>query len=261
MPGTRGLTRIQQILLALFCASVMMRLWLLVHQWSVPGDPSATGVYRIFTRQLTTVLVMLLVLSATQAPKRYRNLILLGFLFAIAGRFFVTPLREWFEWSVGCLLLMNICYAAAFSVGVSWRRGDWLYVLPFAAYGGTMLAVLLSGMKEQAVASSVYAVSVTVMGWRATIRCLARRSDASGQAALAASIICFLSDSLSAWNMFRGGVGWSRPAVLLAYSLGQLLIGLSVVWMSPSAETTGSRATQPGESAEAGAGAGPAIHS
>jgi uncharacterized membrane protein YhhN len=257
MAGTTGLSKVQRTLLALICVCALVRL-LPVLTDSVGDRP-----FSIAAKELTTIVIILLALSGAQASTRYRNLIVLGLLFAVVGHFFDVRRKEWFAFSVGSFLLMHACNAVAFSVGIRWRRGDWLYALPFVAYGGTTFAVLVNGMREQAVASLVYAVVMTLMGWRATIRCLARRSDLSGQAAIGAAVVYFLSDSLMAWQLFGGGgnTRWSLPAIWLTYCFAQVLTALSVVWAVADSGADGAGETRPRATANEHVETKPANHS
>ena len=122
-------------------------------------------------------------------------------------------------------LFAHIFYVAAFALDGGGRAGAWA-AAPLALYGALMLRRLWPGLGGLKAPVVVYVSAILLMAWLAASRWLAVW-DGGSASAFAGALLFVASDSLLAWNRFRGEFAGARGLILATYFPAQLLIALS----------------------------------
>jgi uncharacterized membrane protein YhhN len=122
--------------------------------------------------------------------------------------------------------LAHVAYIVTFLADASAPR--LALALPFAAWGAGLLTLLLPGLGPLTGPVAGYAVVLMVMIWRASARVGSRGAATRGEWGAAVGAVLFgLSDSLLAFDRFRGPMGAASLAILPLYWLGQAGIAAS----------------------------------
>ncbi len=178
-------------------------------------------------KPLTVVLILLMVLTAEPASARYRAAIVVGLVCSLSGDVFLMLPDDRFLPGVASFLLAHLAYLVAFTTGVAFGAAP-LLLLPWAAVGAVMLAVLWHGLGSMRVPVVVYLVVIVVMAWQAVSRASAL-GTASTLLAAAGATLFVLSDASLAVNRFRRPFHSAQAVILPTYYAAQLLIAGSVV--------------------------------
>ena len=183
-------------------------------------------------KPLTTALVFVLAWRArpTVSP-RYRHRVLTGIACSLAGDVFLMLPGDLFVPGLLAFLLAHACFIAALLDDSRFGASAW----PLAAclaYGAANLALLWNAIGAPLrVPVIVYVVVLATMGGQAVARALAHGGDARAPAARLAArgaLVFMLSDSVLAWDRFRGPLPWAGLWVLSAYYLALWWIARSV---------------------------------
>ena len=177
-------------------------------------------------KPLTVVLVILLAFRAENAaPAAYRILIIAGLLFSLAGDVFLMLPRDRFVAGLASFLVAHLCYIAAFAsdgeITLSARVG-----MALAAYGAVMLGRLWASLGSLKGPVACYVLVILLMTWLAVSRYALAGPAGSGPAA-AGALLFAASDSLLAWDRFKGRLRAAQALVLSTYFAAQWLIALS----------------------------------
>ncbi|RCS29834.1 lysoplasmalogenase [Rhodanobacter denitrificans] len=185
-------------------------------------------------KPLATALIFMLAWRARSAPSpRYRRWMLAGIACSLAGDVLLMLPGDLFVPGLLAFLLAHACFIAAF-------LGDSRFAVPAwplaacLAYGAANLALLWGAIDAPLrVPVVVYVAVLATMGGQAVARALAsaRRHDAQAPAARLAArgaLVFMLSDSLLAWDRFRGPLPGAGLWVLAAYYLALWWIARSV---------------------------------
>ena len=177
-------------------------------------------------KPLTVVLIILVALQAKNAtPDAYKILIVVGLLFSLAGDVFLMLPRDRFVAGLASFLVAHLCYVAAFASDGEITLSAWAGAA-LALYGASMLRLLwprLGGLKWPV---AVYVLVILLMAWAAASRFLLA-APAGGGLAAAGALLFVLSDTLLAWNRFKGPFRAAQALVLSTYFAAQWLIALS----------------------------------
>ena len=177
-------------------------------------------------KPLTVVLVILIALQTKHTTAmHYRQLIVAGLLFSLAGDVFLMLPRERFVAGLVCFLFAHLCYIAAFTTDGARVFSVWGAVI-LVLYGALMLRVLWPHLGKLKAPVSVYVAAILLMAWQALNRWMAT-GDAGSALALAGALLFVASDSALAWNRFRGEFKSAQAVVLITYFAAQWLIALS----------------------------------
>jgi uncharacterized membrane protein YhhN len=183
------------------------------------------GIVYVF-KPLTTVLILGLAASATGVPVRYQGLVVGGLAASLAGDVFLMLPRDRFVPGLGSFLVGHLAYVTAFAatpVGVA----PWVVLGGLLAFGGVVLRALWSRLGALRGPVAVYVGVILAMAWMAAARWL--RLPSAGAAAAAVGALLFVaSDTLLAFDRFRGRFAGARALVLTTYYGAQVLIALSV---------------------------------
>lgn len=178
-------------------------------------------------KPLTVVLIILVALRAdSPAPAAYKSLIVVGLLFSLAGDVFLMLPRDRFVQGLASFLVAHVCYAAAFTADGGRAVSVWAGAA-LLAYGALMLGLLWPRLGRLRGPVAAYVLVILLMAWQAANRYLNAGPAGSGLAAAGAWLFV-VSDSLLAWNRFRGGFRAAQGSVLGTYFAAQWLIALSV---------------------------------
>jgi uncharacterized membrane protein YhhN len=178
-------------------------------------------------KPLTTALIIAIALLA-EAPVSgsYQALVVAGLLFSLAGDVFLMLPSDRFREGLGSFLVAHLLYVAAFTTTSGFQ------LAPFALAGiglagASMYRALLPHLGALRVPVAVYVAAIGAMVWQAAGQWLA--IDAHWPAfALVGAILFATSDSILAWDRFRGGIPHRTVWVLGTYFPAQWLIALSV---------------------------------
>ena len=177
-------------------------------------------------KPLTLVLIIFIALQTKSgAPGLYKSLVVAGLLFSLAGDVFLMLPRDRFVGGLVSFLVAHVFYIAAFTVEGGRVPPAWAGVL-LSVYGGLMLRSLWPRLGRLRGPVVVYVAVILLMAWQAAGRWLGAGPAGSGLAA-AGALLFVASDSLLAWNRFKGGFRSAPALVLGTYFAAQWLIALS----------------------------------
>jgi uncharacterized membrane protein YhhN len=181
-------------------------------------------------------LAMLLIFAAAALPGTilrdpYALAVGAGLLFSLAGDVWEMFPERHFLKALVCFLIAHVSYVLAFLT----RPPAPVYLwpaIPLALVGAAVLAYLWPGLSARMKpAVGAYVAVITVMVSLAAARALAFPSAATLSAA-AGALLFELSDSVLAVNRFRRPFRAAQAVVLSSYFIAQLLIALSVGWLT-----------------------------
>jgi uncharacterized membrane protein YhhN len=177
-------------------------------------------------KPLTIAFVILIALQAKSgAPNLYKILILVGLLFSLAGDVFLMLPRDCFIAGLVSFLCAHLCYVAAFASDGGLALSVWAGAA-LAVYGASMLGLLWPRLGSLKWPVAAYVAVILLMAWLALSRYAGAGPAGSGLAA-AGALLFAASDSLLAWNRFKGGFRAAQALVLVTYFAAQWLIALS----------------------------------
>ena len=171
---------------------------------------------------------------------RFANLILIGLFFSLAGDLILQISKDLFVIGLLSFLIAHLFYIAAF-LGVT-RKGSWLRLLPFAAWGIIAFLILNPYLGDMLLPVAGYIIVIEVMMWRATALVGSRGAVQMFEiAALLGALAFGLSDTLLALNRFiwhdtltMFNLNEAAPFVptltITLYWLGQWGLALAAGW-------------------------------
>jgi uncharacterized membrane protein YhhN len=185
-----------------------------------------------FGKPLATVLIFALAWRARPAVSpRYRWLVLAGIACSLAGDVLLMLPGDLFVPGLLAFLCAHACFIAAFLGDSRFAAPPW----PLAAclaWGAANLALLWGAIAAPLrVPVIVYVVVLATMGGQAVARAMTQRGGTQAAAARLAArgaLVFVLSDSVLAWDRFRGPVPLASLWVLAAYYLALWWIARSV---------------------------------
>lgn len=180
-------------------------------------------------KPLATALIFVLAWRARPAlSPRYRRWVLAGIAGSLAGDVFLMLPGDLFVPGLLAFLLAHGCFIAAFLGDSRFAAPAW----PLAAclaYGALNLALLWGAIDVPLrLPVIVYVAVLATMGGQAWARAQTRRDDAAAQLAARGALVFMLSDSVLAWDRFRGPLPLASLWVLAAYYLALWWIARSV---------------------------------
>ena len=159
----------------------------------------------------------------------YRWLVLAALAFSMAGDVWLLFPERFFVPGLASFLVAHVLYIGAFMPGGGWGPSAWLALVPFALFGGAMLAYLWPRLGKDRAPVVVYLTVIVVMGWQAAVRAAAGTTPApSGALACAGAVLFMVSDGLLSIDRFAHPFGAAEAAVMATYYAAQTLLALSV---------------------------------
>jgi uncharacterized membrane protein YhhN len=180
----------------------------------------------VCTPLTTTALIAIACLAPGSPPAPYRELIVLGLIFSLAGDIFLMLPSDRFLPGLASFLVAHLLYIAAFSQSEGFQL-SLLALAPFAFASAALLRLLwphLAGMKLPV---TLYVVVSVTMGWQAAAQ-WSSVGETWALLALVGAILFTLSDAALALNRFRAPFPAAQVTILTSYYLAQWLIALSV---------------------------------
>lgn len=178
-------------------------------------------------KPLATVLVLALAAAAPQPVSRgYQALVCAGLLFSLAGDVFLMLPRDRFVPGLASFLVAHLFYVAAFAPRPV-RLAAPLALAALLAYGIVLMRALWPRLGNLRAPVAVYAAALLVMAWQAAERWAMLHTTPALLAAAGAGLFV-ISDSVLAWERFRGKGAYGPAVVLGTYFAAQWLIASSV---------------------------------
>ncbi|HEY0375362.1 MAG TPA: lysoplasmalogenase [Pyrinomonadaceae bacterium] len=177
-------------------------------------------------KPLTVVLIVLIALQSKHpASPFYRQAIIAGLVFSLAGDIFLMLPGDRFVPGLVSFLFAHVFYVAAFTYESGGALSFWTLV-PFLLYGCLMLRVLWPHLGKMKLPVLIYMAAILAMGWTAAGRRLLTEQRGSLLAFLGA-LLFIASDSALALDKFRGRFRSAQLLILSTYFAAQWLIALS----------------------------------
>ncbi len=175
-----------------------------------------------------TMLLIIVIAMRERRPESsyYKGIITAGLFCSLLGDVLLMLPQDLFLPGLLSFLVAHLFYIAAFVYMAGRQASRWL-LLPFAAYGGVMLWVLLphaGGMKIPVV---IYMAVILTMAWQATNRWIVSRQRGT-LLAMAGAILFVVSDSALAYNRFVEPFPAAPLVVMATYFTAQWCIAFSV---------------------------------
>jgi len=178
-------------------------------------------------KPLTTSLIIGLAwLTPHAAVDGYRELVLAGLVFSLAGDVFLMLPGNYFRAGLASFLVGHLLYIAAFSKAVGFGFAPWTAV-PVALIAGGLLHSLWPHLSGERGPVLVYVAVIAAMGWQALSQWVGV-DGAWATYALSGAALFMLSDATLAIDRFRGAFGGAPALILGTYYAAQWLIALSV---------------------------------
>ena len=182
----------------------------------------------------------LIVWLFVQPRDRFANLIMAGLIVSVVADLVLQWDPSLFLPGLLIFLIAQLIYIAAFLSMT--RRGSWVRLLPFAAWGLVAFLILSPYLGDLLLPVAVYIIAIEAMMWRAAA--LAGAQDKSRDfelAALLGAISFGLSDTLLALNRFiwhdtltffniNQAAPFISTLVIILYWLGQWGIAIAAGW-------------------------------
>jgi alkenylglycerophosphocholine hydrolase len=170
----------------------------------------------------------------------FANLIMAALIVSLAADLVMQWDKSWFVPGLLIFLVAQIIYIVAF-FSIT-RRGSWVRLIPFAAWGLIAFLILNPYLGDLLVPVAVYMVAIVIMMWRAAALVGAHgRVETFEMIALVGALAFGLSDTLLALNRFiwhdtltMFSVQESAPfiatLVMILYWLAQWSLALAAGW-------------------------------
>ena len=177
-------------------------------------------------KPLTVVLIILVALqNESGAPRAYQTLVVAGLVCSLAGDVCLMLPRDRFLAGLACFLAAHLCYVAAFASDSGRGVSGWAG-LALLVYGVWMLGRLWPRLGSLKGPVAAYVVVILFMVWLALSRWLGA-GPAGGAWAAAGALLFAASDSLLAWDRFKGDFRAAQALILSTYFAAQWLIAFS----------------------------------
>ncbi len=178
--------------------------------------------FYFFSKPLPIIILIVFAISLNNVIVPYRNTIILGLLFSLAGDIFLLDKNRFFTWGLFSFLLAHIAYILAFFTIPIYQYHPWLIGV-FAIMGLIVLKYLSSTTGKMFLPVLLYIVIIVAMGWSATERALTLRSLGGFITAIGAYSF-MVSDTVLSINKFRYSFKSSEALILSTYYFAQWCI-------------------------------------
>lgn len=190
--------------------------------WSGTSQPRR--LFYLF-KPLTMVFILLIAILGETALAHYKQMIIAGLVFSLAGDIFLMLPSDHFRAGLATFFAAHLCYITAFITlieAVHW----WLLIL-CVTYGIGFVYYIFPKLGRQKYPVIAYVVIILIMIWLASEVFYWVPQIASGTIFIGA-IFFGLSDLILALNKFQVKFKSARAINLTAYFTAQLLIASSV---------------------------------
>jgi uncharacterized membrane protein YhhN len=177
-------------------------------------------------KPLTTILILLIPVLATEGICLFSGLILAGLIFSLLGDVFLMLPEDRFLEGLIAFLVAHLFYISGFLIDqgtpVFWP------LLPILGLSGMIGWFLNSGMGKMKIPGFVYLGVISTMVWLAWSRWIIG-GQLNHLLGFCGASLFFISDLILATNRFKVNFKAARALNLTAYYAGQYLIALSVI--------------------------------
>jgi len=206
------------ILTALIIVSALLHMWA-----EYQGPPIQIYIFKPLT---TSLIIALAALSKPPVIIRYRNLVIIGLIFSLAGDVMLMLPFDLFVFGLVSFLIAHLVYIGAFMGKRPWRMA-WLPALLYLAFGVGIFLILLPGLGEMTFPVIFYIVVILTMAYTAWDQWDQAR-DRWVLFAFIGALLFVLSDTILAINKFRFPFLAGRGLNLSAYFAAQWFIARSI---------------------------------
>ncbi len=155
----------------------------------------------------------------------YNKLIILGFVFSLAGDVLLMETVDKFIYGLVAFLIAHVFYILAFLKKDN--KAELLSSIPFYIYGVVFFWFLRTSLGEMAIPVAVYMLIITTMLWRSFVQ---RNVGTAEKWALWGAVLFTLSDSMIAISKFYEPFYLASTFIMLTYWGGQFLIYWSTLY-------------------------------
>jgi uncharacterized membrane protein YhhN len=180
----------------------------------------------IFKPLTTSLIILIAFLQPLEISVYYRNLVIIGLFFSLAGDIFLMLPSDKFLFGLVSFLITHIFYIIAFASD-SIFPADYYLLFPGIIAIGLVLKNLLPHTGNKSIPVIIYASILLFLYWQSA----GRLSDSFSHSAIFAfigSILFIFSDSTLVIDRFVEKFKLARLLVLTTYFSSQLLIALSI---------------------------------
>jgi len=175
-------------------------------------------------KPLTMVLILVAAVSGSTALPHYRNLIIVGIAFSMAGDIFLMLPSDRFVAGLIAFLIAHLFYIVAFVSKIDTVVG-WP-LISLITYGIVVYLVLSPYLGKMKVPVLIYIVVILVMAWSAW-EWWAQAGTNTSLMAFSGALLFVISDTILAVNRFRQKFKMARVLNLSTYFTAQLFISSS----------------------------------
>lgn len=180
----------------------------------------------LFKPLTTSALIALACFAPGSPPAPYRELIVLGLVFSLAGDVFLMLPSDRFLPGLASFLVAHLLYIAAFCQLDGFQLSI-PALAPFALATALLLRILWPQLGELRVPVLLYVAVIATMGWQAAAQ-YASAGESWALFALLGAVLFTISDAALALDRFRASFAAAPATILSTYYLAQWLIALSV---------------------------------
>lgn len=175
-------------------------------------------------KPLTMVFIIMLAVFGSSALPHYRNLIIVGLVFSMAGDVFLMLPSDRFVAGLIAFLIAHLFYIVAFVSKINTLIG-WP-LISLITYGIVIYLVLSSYLGKMKMPVVIYIVVILVMAWSAW-EWWAQAGTNTSLLAFLGAVLFVVSDTILAVNRFRRKFKLARVLNLSTYFTAQLFISSS----------------------------------
>ncbi|NNF17208.1 MAG: lysoplasmalogenase [Gammaproteobacteria bacterium] len=197
---------------------------------SIISEYRHLALQRYLFKPLPVLLMLVVVISATQVPPLIRALFAGGLVASAVGDLLLIDRRR-FVWGLLAFLVAHVCYIFGIWMELS-QEPRVLYVLPLTLWGGVLFWILRKELNELEFPVLIYIAVILVMIWLA-IEALHQNPSTGAQLLVLGAVSFGLSDSILAIDHFRRPFRVARLLVLVFYYAAQFGIAFSLVLRGP----------------------------
>jgi uncharacterized membrane protein YhhN len=191
--------------------------------WAVYNDSWLEYIFKPLTMLLIIVIAMR---ERRPESSYYKKMILCGLFCSLLGDVLLMMPQDLFLPGLVSFLIAHLFYIAAFVYMAGRQATRWI-LLPFVAYGGVMLWILLPRAGGMKIPVIIYMAVILAMAWQAANRWLVSRQSGTLLAMMGA-ILFVVSDSALAYNRFVEPFPAAPLLVMGTYFTAQWCIAFSV---------------------------------
>ncbi|MCF6365224.1 MAG: lysoplasmalogenase [Bacteroidales bacterium] len=180
--------------------------------------------YAVYTeddllRTITKPVPLIILLFILKPNSKYRKIILIGFIFSLAGDIFLMKVVDKFIFGLAAFLIAHVFYIIAFS-----NRFKSLKIIssvPFYVIAGILAYLFYPYLGNMSIPVLVYIFVIMTMVWRAYLQ---RKHNKFAIYAFAGAILFAISDSNIALTKFVQDYDYSKIITIILYWSAQFLI-------------------------------------